>query len=114
MQMQRRWRPWSLCRATRQSNGHAVDGGDEERDLCKRIGVEAFIDFTTIKDITAEIMRITTYGARGVLVTAATKEGYATAPSFLRPGGTMVAVGLPKDPRVLAGAPVLDKAEYRW
>jgi hypothetical protein len=65
MQMQRRWRPWSLCRATRQSNGHAVDGGDEERDLCKRIGVEAFIDFTTIKDITAEIMRITTYGTYG-------------------------------------------------
>jgi propanol-preferring alcohol dehydrogenase len=85
----------------------AVDGGDEKRDLCKRLGAETFIDFTTTKDITAEIMRITTYGAHGVLVTAATKEGYATAPSFLRPGGTMVAVGLPKDPTVLAGAPPL-------
>jgi propanol-preferring alcohol dehydrogenase len=85
----------------------AVDGGDEKRDLCKRLGAETFIDFTTTKDITAEIMRITTYGAHGVLVTAATEEGYATAPSFLRPGGTMVAVGLPKDPTVLAGAPPL-------
>jgi NADPH-dependent curcumin reductase CurA len=51
----------------------AVDGGDEKRDLCKRLGAEAFIDFTTTKDIIAEIMRITTYRAHGVLVTAATK-----------------------------------------
>jgi propanol-preferring alcohol dehydrogenase len=50
----------------------AVDGGDEKRDLCERLGAEAFIDFTTTKDITAEIV-ITTYGAHGVLVTAATK-----------------------------------------
>jgi propanol-preferring alcohol dehydrogenase len=50
-----------------------VNGGDEKRDLCKRLGAEAFIDFTTTKDITAEIVRITTCGAHGVLVTAATK-----------------------------------------
>ena len=44
----------------------AVDGGDEKRDLCKRLGAEAFIDFATTKGITAEIMRITTYSAHGV------------------------------------------------
>lgn len=49
-------------------------------------------------------MRITTYGAHGVVVTAASKEGYEQAPHLLRPGGTMVAVGLPKDPTVVAGA----------
>jgi propanol-preferring alcohol dehydrogenase len=85
----------------------AIDGGDEKRDLCKRLGAEEFIDFTKTQDIAAEITRITTYGAHGVIVTAATKEAYATAPSFLRPGGTVVAVGLPKDPTVLAGAPPL-------
>lgn len=83
----------------------AIDGGDEKRDLCKKLGAEEFIDFTQTKDIAAEITRITTYGAHGVIVTAATKEAYASAPSFLRPGGTVVAVGLPKDPTVLAGAP---------
>ena len=51
----------------------AVDCGDEKRDLCKGLGAETFIDFATTKDITAEIMGITTYGAHGVLVTAATK-----------------------------------------
>jgi alcohol dehydrogenase, propanol-preferring len=85
----------------------AIDGGDEKRDLCKRLGAEEFVDFTKTQDIAAEIMRITTYGAHGVIVTAATKEAYASAPGFLRPGGTVVAVGLPKDPTILAGAPPL-------
>ncbi|OCK79804.1 alcohol dehydrogenase [Lepidopterella palustris CBS 459.81] len=85
----------------------AIDGGDAKRNLCLKLGAEEFIDFTTTKDITAEVMRITTYGAHGVVVTAATKAGYEQAPYLLRPGGTMVAVGLPKDPKILAGAPPL-------
>ncbi len=83
----------------------AIDGGDEKRDLCKRLGAEEFIDYTKTKDIPAEVLRITTHGAHGVLVTAATKEAYAQAPMLLRPQGTMVVVGLPPDPTVIAGAP---------
>ena len=49
-------------------------------------------------------MEITTYGAHGVIVTAATREGYATAPRLLRPRGTLVAVGMPTDPTIVAGA----------
>lgn len=83
----------------------AVDGGEEKDKLCKELGAEQYIDFTKTKDIAAEVMKITTYGAHGVIVFAASKEGYAIAPSLLRPGGTVVAVGLPSDPTVLAGAP---------
>jgi propanol-preferring alcohol dehydrogenase len=50
-------------------------------------------------------MRITAHGAYGVIVTAAFKEGYITAPLILRPAGTMVCVGISKDPTVIAGAP---------
>ena len=82
----------------------AIDGGDAKRDLCLKLGAEKFIDFTTAKDIPAEVMNITTYGAHGVLVTAATKAGYEMAPKLLRPGGTMVCVGLPKDDTIIAGA----------
>ena len=91
----------------------AIDGGDEKKELCKKLGAEEFIDFTTCADIPAEVMKITTYGAHGVLVTAATKEAYAGAPALLRPGGTIVAVGLPKDPTVMAGAPPLMMALKR-
>jgi len=83
----------------------AVDGGDEKRDLCKKLGAEEFIDFTKVQDIAGEVMKITTHGAHGVIVTAATKQAYESAPTFLRPGGTVVAVGLPTDPTVIAGAP---------
>jgi propanol-preferring alcohol dehydrogenase len=82
----------------------AIDGGDAKRDLCLSLGAEKFIDYTTTKDITSEIMKITTYGAQGVIVFSATKAGYEQAPHLLRPGGTMVCVGLPKDPTVIAGA----------
>lgn len=83
----------------------AIDGGDAKKDLCKKLGAEVFIDFQQVKDIPAEVMKITGFGAHAVLVTAATKEAYASAPALLRPNGTVVVVGLPKDPSVIAGAP---------
>jgi len=43
----------------------AIDGGDAKRDLCKKLGAEHFIDYTTSKDIPAEVMKLTTYGAHG-------------------------------------------------
>lgn len=70
----------------------AIDGGDAKRDLCKKLGAEQFIDFTTTKDIQAEVMRLTGFGAHAVIVTASTKEAYATAPGLLRPNGTAVVV----------------------
>ncbi|RAL15734.1 zinc-dependent alcohol dehydrogenase [Aspergillus homomorphus CBS 101889] len=83
----------------------AIDGGDDKRELCHKLGAEVYIDFLTTTDITAEIRKITTYGAHGVIVTAATRAVYTAAPTYLRPSGTLVAVGLPADPTVLAGAP---------
>jgi alcohol dehydrogenase, propanol-preferring len=83
----------------------AIDGGNDKAELCKKLGAEQFIDYTTTKDIAAEVMQVTGVGAHGVLVTAASKEAYELAPTLLRPGGTVVAVGLPKDPSVVAGAP---------
>ncbi|KAB8231595.1 chaperonin 10-like protein [Aspergillus alliaceus] len=88
----------------------AIDGGDEKRDLCQKLGAEAYIDFLKFKapaDLKDEIMKITKHGAHGVIVTAANKTVYEWGPMYLRPGGTMVVVGLPKDPAILAGAPPL-------
>jgi propanol-preferring alcohol dehydrogenase len=67
----------------------AVDGGDEKGKLCKQLGAEHYIDFRDCKDVAAEVMKLTTYGAHGVIVFA---------------GGTVVAVGLPKDETIIAGA----------
>ncbi|KAE8150626.1 chaperonin 10-like protein [Aspergillus avenaceus] len=86
----------------------AIDGGDEKRELCQKLGAEVYIDYQKTKspaDIKDQIMKITTSGAHGVIVTAASKAVYEFAPMYLRPGGTVVAVGLPSDPTLLAGAP---------
>jgi propanol-preferring alcohol dehydrogenase len=91
----------------------AIDGGDEKAKLCKDLGAEEYLDFTSVKDMAAEITRITKYGAHAVIVFAASKESYAAAPNFLRPGGTVVAVGLTADPSVVAGAPPIQLALKR-
>ncbi|RMZ82582.1 hypothetical protein DV738_g1519, partial [Chaetothyriales sp. CBS 135597] len=83
----------------------AIDGGAEKEAMCKKLGAEHFIDFQTNKDIPAEVLKITTYGAHAVIVFPATRHSYETAPHLLRPGGRVVSVGLPKDPTVVAGAP---------
>ncbi|PWY65733.1 GroES-like protein [Aspergillus heteromorphus CBS 117.55] len=83
----------------------AIDGGAEKRELCHKLGAEVFIDFRETSDVAAEIMKITTHGAHGIIVTAATKAVYSAAPTYLRPNGTLVAIGLPKDASIIAGAP---------
>ncbi|KAF4472614.1 Alcohol dehydrogenase 5 [Fusarium albosuccineum] len=91
----------------------AIDGGDHKRELCLKLGAEIFIDFKETKDITAKIMEITKYGAHGVIVTAATRPAYESAPGFLRPNGTVVAVGLPQDPTIIAGCSPMTMALRR-
>ena len=83
----------------------AIDAGEQKRKLCLELGAEHFVDYTAVASIPAAVMDITTYGAHATLVTAATAASYAIAPHLLRPGGTLVAVGVPADPTVVAGAP---------
>lgn len=83
----------------------AVDGGEEKRKLCIDLGAEAYLDFLTTKDIPTEVKKLTTYGAQAVLVTASSKSAYDTAPSMLRPGGTVVVVGLPSGDCIVGAHP---------
>ncbi|KAF1927480.1 NAD(P)-binding protein [Didymella exigua CBS 183.55] len=82
----------------------AIDGVDAKRELCMRLDAEALIDFTTTTDIPAEVTNITAYGAHDVIVLSAAKAEYEQGPHLLRPGGTMVCVGLSTDTMVIAGA----------
>lgn len=91
----------------------AIDGGDSKRELCLSLGAEIYIDFKTTKDIATQVLKITGHGAHGIIVTAATRAAYETAPNYLRPNGTVVAVGLPTDPTIMAGAPPMAVALRR-
>lgn len=82
----------------------AVDGGEAKQKLCLELGAEQFIDIQKTNDVKGEVKKTTTYGAHGVVVTAANRIAYESAPFLLRPRGTMVAVGLPKDKLAIVGA----------
>lgn len=82
----------------------AIDTGDAKRDLCLKLGAEEFIDFAKCTDVVTEVLKITRYGAHGVIVFAGSKAGYEQAPRLLRPSGTMVCVGIPKDLSMVVGA----------
>ncbi|KAF5314517.1 hypothetical protein D9611_007117 [Ephemerocybe angulata] len=74
----------------------AIDGGEEKRQLCEKLGADAWIDYTTCKDIVAEVKRIADgKGAHAAVVTTAHPSGYTQAVDYLREGGSLMAVGLP-------------------
>ena len=81
---------------SRRSSNIQTDTGDEKRKLCLELGAEAFIDFRESKDIVADVKAITGgLGAHSAVVTTASPSGYTQAVDYLRPGGTLMAVGLP-------------------
>jgi alcohol dehydrogenase, propanol-preferring len=82
-----------------------IDGGDAKRDLCKKLGCEEFIDFTQVKIVEEEVVKITEgKGAHGVFVTASSAAAYKSAPNMVRVGGRVMCVGLPPVGTAVAGA----------
>lgn len=67
-----------------------IDTGSERRELCKKYGAEAFVDFKEVGDTAAEILKLTDGGAHGVFVTAV--QSYPTALGYLggRIGGVVM------------------------
>lgn len=61
-----------------------------------KLGAEKWIDFKETKDLVKDIKDATDgYGPHTTIVTAATSKAYEQAVDYLRPGGTLMAVGLP-------------------
>lgn len=73
----------------------AIDGGSDKEEMCKRIGAEHFVDFTKVKDVNAEVVRLADgLGVHGVLVTASTMAGYRGTVGMLRTSGILMCIGL--------------------
>lgn len=73
-----------------------TDTGAEKKELCLRLGAERWIDFKETKDLVGDIRAATDgFGPHSAVVTAATSLAYEQAIDYLRPGGTLMVVGLP-------------------
>lgn len=73
-----------------------IDQGTKEQ-VIRDSGAEVFLDVTKFgSDVVTEIKKLTNeLGAHSVIVCAASNEAYSQGLEFLRPGGTLVGVGLP-------------------
>ncbi|EJU01966.1 mannitol-1-phosphate dehydrogenase [Dacryopinax primogenitus] len=82
----------------------AVDTGAEKKALCERLGAERWIDFKETKDIVAAVKAATPDGdgPHAAIVTSSVGAAYEEALQYVRPHGTVVAVGLPPDAKVSA------------
>ncbi|KAF8713671.1 Zinc-binding dehydrogenase, partial [Rhizoctonia solani] len=81
----------------------ALDTGDEKKALCQRLGAEAFVDFKSSSDLIEEIKKVADgLGPHAAIVASASSVGYDQALQYLRPGGTLVAVGLPPGAKIEA------------
>lgn len=73
-----------------------LDTGAEKRDLAMKLGAEAWVDFRETKDLVAAIKAATGGdGPNVAVVTATNSAAYEQAIDYLRPGGTLMMVGLP-------------------
>ncbi|CAE6465276.1 unnamed protein product [Rhizoctonia solani] len=74
----------------------AVDTGDNKKDLCLKLGAETFIDFKKSSNLIEDVMGAADgVGVHAAIVTSGSAAGYKQALEYLRPGGTLVAVGAP-------------------
>ncbi|KAH9992123.1 GroES-like protein [Russula vinacea] len=81
----------------------AIDTGAEKKELCLSLGAEKWIDFRETKDLVKDIKNATGgEGPHAALVSAASGAAYEQAVDYLRPGGSLLAVGLPGQAQISA------------
>jgi propanol-preferring alcohol dehydrogenase len=73
----------------------AIDTGADKKELCTRLGAEAFIDFKVVSNVAEEVIKVSDgIGAHGVFVTA--PQAYRDAISYAggRAGAIVMCIGL--------------------
>ncbi|KAF8209459.1 chaperonin 10-like protein [Mycena galopus ATCC 62051] len=74
----------------------AIDTGDAKRDLCLKLGAEKWVDFKTSTNLIQDVKDAADgVGPHAAVVVASSPGPLDQAVMYLRPKGTLVAVGLP-------------------
>jgi len=75
----------------------AIDAGEDKRKLSESMGASAFVDFSTSKDVVKDVRAATpdNLGPHAVLLVAVNEKPFQQAAEYVRPRGTVVAIGLP-------------------
>jgi propanol-preferring alcohol dehydrogenase len=81
----------------------AIDVGTSKEEHCKKLGAHFFVDASN-PDLIKDIKEITKGGPHGVINVATSTKPLEDAMLYIRKHGTIVAVGLPKNPTFTANA----------
>jgi len=75
----------------------AIDGGDEKKEHTMKLGAESYVDFTTSKNLVGDVQAATAdgLGPHAVILVAVNEKPFQQAAEYVRPRGTVVAIGLP-------------------
>ncbi|KAH8589238.1 chaperonin 10-like protein [Bisporella sp. PMI_857] len=75
----------------------AIDAGDDKKESTAKLGASAFVDFVTSKDVVKDVRAATAdgLGPHAVLLVAVNEKPFQQAAEYVRPRGTVVAIGLP-------------------
>jgi len=75
----------------------AIDGGDDKRDMTKALGAQHYVDFTKSKNLVSDVKAATAdgLGPHAVILVAVNEKPFQQAAEYVRPRGTVVAIGLP-------------------
>jgi len=75
----------------------AIDGGAEKAEMTKKLGAKHFVDFQTSKNLVGDVKAATSdgLGPHAVILVAVNEKPFQQAAEYVRPRGTVVAIGLP-------------------
>lgn len=87
----------------------AIDGGEAKGEVCRKLGAQAFVDFSKAGVDVVEEVRKASHGGKGTdaaLLLAASERPFEQASKYVKSKGTIVCVGLPAN--AFIKAPVFD------
>ena len=75
----------------------AIDTGEEKEAMVKKLGAYAFVDFAKSSDVVKDVQAATEdgLGPHAVILVAVNEKPFQQATEYLRPRGTVIAIGLP-------------------
>lgn len=74
----------------------AIDSGEDKRKMTKELGAETFVDFAT-GNVVSDVKAATEdgLGPHAVILVAVNEKPFQQAAEYVRPRGTVIAIGLP-------------------
>ncbi|MCJ1419136.1 alcohol dehydrogenase [Xylographa parallela] len=75
----------------------AIDAGEDKKKMCEELGATSFVDFATSSNVVKDVQSKTEdgFGPHAVILVAVSEKPFQQASEYVRPRGTVVAIGLP-------------------